>query len=113
MGIWRNGNLAFRIKSNAITTLKFQGNIGKEPFATVNLPDTGGEWKYVIVNLASVPGTAFQADSIIYFNVSGKTGDYVEFDHLLVNGTTVVAPLFKGAVNVLHLESYMSATAAI
>ena len=108
-GIWRNGNLAFRIKSNAITTLKFQGNIGKEPFATVNLPDTGGEWKYVIVNLASVPGTAFQADSIIYFNVSGKTGDYVEFDHLLVNSTTVIAPLFKGAVNVLHLDSYTSA----
>lgn len=108
-GIWRNGDLAFRIKSNAITTLKFQGNIGKEPFATVHLPDTGGEWKYVIVNLASVPGTAFQADSIIYFNVSGKTGDYVEFDHLLVNSTTVKAPLFNGAVNELHLDSYTSA----
>ena len=59
MGIWRNGDLAFRIKSNAITTLKFQRDIGKEPFATVNLPDTGGEWKYVIVNLASVPGHRF------------------------------------------------------
>lgn len=109
VGIWRNGDLAFRIKSNAITTLKFHGDIGKEPFATVNLPDTGGEWKYVIVNLASVPSTAFQADSMIYFNVYGKTGEYVEFDHLLLNSTTVKAPLFKGAVNELQLDSYTSA----
>ncbi|QYR22775.1 cadherin-like beta sandwich domain-containing protein [Paenibacillus sp. sptzw28] len=109
MGIWRNGNLALRIKSNAMTTLKFQRDIGKEPFAAVHLPDTGGEWKYVIVNLASVPGTDFQADSMIYFNVFGKTGEYVEFDHLLLNSTTVKAPYFKGGVNELHLESYISA----
>ncbi|KRF42249.1 LamG domain-containing protein [Paenibacillus sp. Soil787] len=109
VGIWRNGDLAIRIKSNAITTLKFQRDIGKEPFATVHLPDTGGEWKYVIVNLARVPGTDFQADSMIYFNVSGKTGEYVEFDHLLVNSITVKAPLFNGAVNELHLDSYTSA----
>lgn len=109
LGIWRNGDLAFRIKSNSITTLKLLGNLGKEPFATVRLPDTGGEWKYVVVNLSGLPSTAFQADSIIYFRVTGGVGDYAEFDHLLVNSTTVKAPLFKGGVNTLHLDVYPSA----
>ncbi|WP_339310977.1 LamG-like jellyroll fold domain-containing protein [Paenibacillus sp. FSL M7-0896] len=109
LGIWRGGDLAFRIKSNSITALELLGNLGKEPFATVQLPDTGGEWKYVVINLSGLPSTAFQADSMIYFKVIGGAGDYAEFDHLLVNSTTVKAPLFKGGVNTLHLDVYPSA----
>lgn len=107
-GVWRNGNLAFRIKSNAMTTLKFHANHGKDAFASVILPDTGEEWKYVIVNLSTVKGTDFQADSIIYFNVIGEIGEYVELDHMLVNSATVKNPLFSGGVNVLHFDTYQS-----
>lgn len=107
-GVWRNSNLAFRIKSNGMTTLKFHANHGKDAFASVILPDTGEEWKYVFVNLSKVKGPDFQADSIIYFNVIGETGEYVEFDHMLVNSAAVKNPLFSGGVNVLHFDTYQS-----
>lgn len=109
LGLWRSGDLALRIKTNAMEVLSFQTDINKEPFARVNLPDTGGEWKYVVINLTKVPDTIFQADSMIYFNVSGNVGNDVEFDHLLVNSSTVKSPLFNGSVNELHLDSYTSA----
>lgn len=108
LGLWRNGDLALRIKSNGLNTLSLQSNIDQDPFTTVKLPDTGGEWQYVIFNLANIPDAAFQADSMIYFNVSGEEGGLVELDHLLLNSTTVKAPLFKGKVNSLHLDAYSS-----
>ncbi|MDF9844384.1 hypothetical protein M2105_005455 [Paenibacillus sp. PastF-1] len=109
MGIWRGGDLAVRIRSNAITTLALQGGTDKEPFASFRLPDTGGEWKYAVMNLSALSATAFQADSILYFRISGEPGDSIELDHVLLNSTTVKSPAFKGNTSTLGLDAYPSA----
>lgn len=109
MGIWRGGDLALRIRSNGITTLELKGDTDKEKFASFRLPDTEGEWKYTVINLSALPATAFQADSILYFKISGVPGDFIELDHVLVNSTSVKAPTFKGNSSTLGLDVYPSA----
>lgn len=88
--------LRFRTNDNAVLEIKKEPDL--EPFHTLQLPNTHGQWQNIVFDMGYDTVTAGQYPAVthlMYFNVVGD-GQTVDIDHINMNaGGTLSAPQFN------------------
>ncbi|MBU5595498.1 FIVAR domain-containing protein [Amphibacillus sp. MSJ-3] len=83
-------------------------NLGRE--ASFVLPDTGGQWKYVLYELNDFQ---FFGD-LVYLTIQGNEGATVDIDHINIAADSQLTPLeFKNGQSPLKLFGYVGGDALI
>ncbi|WP_063867997.1 S-layer homology domain-containing protein [Paenibacillus sp. Soil766] len=90
--------IGIKFRTNGTATLGLSKERNSAPFYNVRLPNTNGEWRYVLYDMGISQVTLSQIDSvysIMYMTVKGD-GTTVDLDHFHVKaGTQLSAPSFK------------------
>lgn len=90
--------IGIKFRTNGIAALALSKERKSAPFYNVTLPNTNGEWRYMLYDMGISQVTYSQVDSvysIMYMTVKGD-GTTVDFDHFNVKaGTQLSAPSFK------------------
>lgn len=90
--------VGLRIRTNGNAKLEIKKEANKEPFYTLQLPDTKGEWKNITFDMGYDSVTSGQYSALtflMYFNVIGD-GTQVDFDSININAAkTLSAPKFN------------------
>ena len=92
-----NSTWTIRVKTTQISTLKLKRDIGSEPFCTMLLPDTNGEWRDITayMDVKEVSYTQYPNDiQIVYAEFEGDNNS-VELDTFTLNKTSNHAPKYK------------------
>lgn len=100
-----------RIKTNGVSKLELKRDSNSVPFKIVDVPDTNGKWTdFVIdINVNEVSYTQYPQDiQIMYFNITGQVGNYVNIDNLRINTTNNYAPEFENLSNEKTITSYVN-----
>lgn len=88
--------LRFRTNDNVVLEIKKEPDL--EPFHTLQLPNTHGQWQNIVFDMGYDTVTAGQYPAVthlMYFNVVGE-GQTVDIDHINMNaGGTLSAPQFN------------------
>lgn len=81
------------VRTNAVTRLAASASATAAPWCEMTVPDTGGQWRYI------VPDSAFAAtagrpygDNIIYFKFTGAEGATVDVDFVNMAAPTQLTP---------------------
>ncbi len=91
-----SGPFGFKIRTNGVTTFDSLGS-------TFTLPDTKGEWKYVVL-----AGSFYD---IVFMTVKGAPGVTVDIDSVdAAAGTNLTPPVFKAGSSDLKIYSYVGAS---
>ncbi|MGG1553807.1 S-layer homology domain-containing protein [Paenibacillus ferrarius] len=90
--------IGIKFRTNGTATLALSKERTSAPFYTLTLPNTNGQWRYMLYDMVISQVTYSQVDSvysIMYMTVKGD-GTTVDFDHFNVKaGTQLSAPAFK------------------
>ncbi|AFC28166.1 coagulation factor 5/8 type domain-containing protein [Paenibacillus mucilaginosus 3016] len=91
-----SGSFGFKIRTNGVTTIDWVGS-------TFTLPDTKGEWKYVVL--------AGGFGDMVFMTVKGAPGVTVDIDSVdAAAGTNLTPPVFKAGSSDLKIYTYVGAT---
>lgn len=89
------------VRTNGPATMEVLKTVDGSPYATVTIPDTHGQWRYVTYDIANtvVPAAAVGANIAFYrFKGAGTT---VDFEHVNPAAATVLSPpLFTAGSNI-------------
>lgn len=97
--------VAFRVRTNGTATLELNGWSDTE----VVLPDTKGQWQYVVFQLNPYRSLG----DLIYFKVKGN-GTVVGLDHLLLGPAAgLVPPVFENGESDSRLYAYVGSQAEL
>ncbi|OMF22908.1 hypothetical protein BK133_25310 [Paenibacillus sp. FSL H8-0548] len=97
--------VGLKVRTNGTAKLEINGWSD----SAVVLPDTNGEWKYVIFTMSDYQGLG----DVIYFNVTGS-GTTVDIDHLhLTADIQFTPPVFKSGKTTLRLFGYVGSQATL
>lgn|GEM_PF-6852029 len=105
--------VSIKFKSNGEAKLNLKQDSYRDPFASIQLPNTNGEWKYVDVDLNtdSVPFGLLREDiPILYLQVIGN-GAVVDLDNLAINRKQGIAPSF--GIKDKNIYSYVGGNVGI
>lgn len=89
-----------RVRTNGVATLSLSGGLGAAPYVQLQLPNTQGEWRYVVYDVGTTAVPSGVAEGLNYVAVTGD-GTQVDIDNFNVYaGTELSAPAFnEGAAN--------------
>jgi len=81
------------VRTNAVMKLAASGNAGAAPWSEMTVPDTGGQWRYIVPDSswAAAAGRGF-GDNIIYFKFTGAEGATVDVDFVNMAAPTQLTP---------------------
>jgi hypothetical protein len=95
-GVAGSGPYGFKIRTNGVTTFDALGS-------TFTLPDTKGEWKYVVM--------AGSFADIVFMTVKGAPGVTVDIDSVdAAASTNLTPPVFKAGSSDLKIYTYVGAS---
>ncbi|WP_343731908.1 putative Ig domain-containing protein [Duganella sp.] len=81
------------IRTNAVTRLSASGTEGGKPWCEMTVPDTQGQWRYIVPDASTAAtGARRLGDNIIYFKFSGAEGATVDVDFVNLNAPTQLTP---------------------
>lgn len=89
-----------RVRTNGIATLKLSAGLDSAPYTQIQLPNTQGEWRYVVYDVGTTAVPSGVGDSLNYVAVEGDATQ-VDIDKVNVYaGTELSAPAFtEGGAN--------------
>lgn len=97
--------IGFKIRTNGIAQLELNPGIND----TMTLPDTKGQWQYVVYKMGTFQGMG----DILYMKVHGMAGTVVDIDHINVKACTeLTPPSFRTGNGDLKLFAYEGASIA-
>jgi hypothetical protein len=79
-----------RVRTQGTATLEVSRTSYDEPFTTVQLPDTGGRWRYVWFDVASAKVPNAGANLVVLRATGGRT--HVDVESLLADANGTLAP---------------------
>lgn len=81
------------VRTSAVMKLAASGNAGAAPWSEMTVPDTGGQWRYIVPDSswAAAAGRGF-GDNIIYFKFTGAEGATVDVDFVNMAAPTQLTP---------------------
>ena len=85
--------MCIRDSTNAVTRLAASATEGARPWSEMTVPDTGGQWRYIVPD-SSTAATAGRrlGDNIIYFKFTGPEGATVDVDFVNLAAPTQLTP---------------------
>ncbi|WP_460915652.1 hypothetical protein [Plantactinospora veratri] len=90
----RTALVGLKVRTNGVATLQAARTSGDEPFATIEVPDTHGRWRYVWmdVSTAKVPRIG---DNIVYLTAPGSHA-HIDVTALLADANGTLSPPVLG-----------------
>ncbi|MGI5149437.1 hypothetical protein ACQEVC_24320 [Plantactinospora sp. CA-294935] len=90
----RTALVGLKVRTNGVATLQAARTSGDEPFATIEVPDTHGRWRYVWmdVSTAKVPRIG---DNIVYLTAQGSHA-HIDVAALLADANGTLSPPVLG-----------------
>jgi hypothetical protein len=81
------------VRTNAVTKLAASGSATGLPWSEMTVPDTGGQWRYIVPDSSwtAAAGRGF-GDNIIYFKFTGAEGATVDVDFVNMAAPTQLTP---------------------
>ncbi len=81
------------VRTSASLTLKASAEAGAAPWSDYKVPDTGGQWRYIVPDSANaaIAGRAV-GDNIIYFKFEGAPGATIDVDFVNMAAPTQLTP---------------------
>ncbi|SFV11160.1 putative Ig domain-containing protein [Pseudoduganella namucuonensis] len=81
------------VRTNAVTKLAASGSETGKPWSEIAVPDTGGQWRYIVPDSSwtATAGRGF-GDNIIYFKFTGAEGATVDLDFVNMAAPTQLTP---------------------
>lgn len=81
------------VRTNGEATLQLRKNQRLAPYLTLNLPDTGGQWRYVVYDMDQglLPGTV-AGENLAYFTVLAGGRTSVDIDSINLEAETQLSP---------------------
>lgn len=108
--------IGLKFRTNGVARVELSKEIDSEPYTTLTLPDTKGEWKYITYNVGISSVSYSQIDknySLVYLNVIGEN-TVVDIDNLNFEaGTQLTIPIFREGNDELNLFAYVNASIPI
>ena len=105
--------IGLKFRTNGVARVELSKEIDSEPYTTLILPDTKGEWKYITYNVGISSVSYSQIDknySLVYLNVIGEN-TVVDIDNLNFEaGTQLTPPIFREGNDELNLFAYVNAS---
>jgi hypothetical protein len=85
--------VGIRIRTNGKATLQIRKDRSLEPYHTLTLPDTHGQWRYLTYDMdyAVLPGSA-AGDNLAYYTVVGSSKVSVDIDNVNLQAKTQLSP---------------------
>lgn len=81
------------VRTNGVARLAASATESARPWVEMTVPDTGGQWRYIVPDSASAAtGTRKLGDNIIYFKFSGAEGTSVDVDFVNLAAPTQLTP---------------------
>lgn len=108
--------VGIRFRTDQMATLQISRDFSTEPYTTLTLPNTRGEWKYITYDAGIDHVTYAQSDkdySLVYLNVIGE-GAKVDLDYIHLNADTELSPpVFKSGMGAEHYAGYIGTPVTI
>lgn len=102
--------LALRIRTNGVTTVGVCRNSTTEPFKWLNLPDTKGEWRYVVFSVSDVSAGDYPEDcSMLHFIVKGDPDVKLDLDYMKAGDDQITPPEFEDGMKEITLTAFRGA----
>ncbi|CAN7168420.1 putative Ig domain-containing protein [Pseudoduganella sp. LjRoot289] len=81
------------VRTNAVSKLAASASPSAAPWSETTVPDTGGQWRYIVPDsaFAATAGRPF-GDNIIYFKFTGAEGATVDVDFINMAAPTQLTP---------------------
>jgi hypothetical protein len=86
----RTALVGVRVRTHATATLEVSRTSYREPFTTVQLPDTGGRWRHVWFDVATAKVPSAGANLVVLSATGGRT--HVDVESLLADANGTLAP---------------------
>jgi hypothetical protein len=86
----RTALVGVRVRTHGTATLEVSRTSYREPFTTVQLPDTNGRWRHVWFDVASAKVPAAGANLVVLRATGGRT--HVDVESLLADANGTLAP---------------------
>lgn len=81
------------VRTNAVTKLSASATDGGRPWCEMTVPDTGGQWRYIVPDSSNAATAGRRlGDNIIYFKFSGADGAVVDVDFVNLAAPTQLTP---------------------
>ncbi|USX22975.1 putative Ig domain-containing protein [Oxalobacteraceae bacterium OTU3REALA1] len=81
------------VRTNAVTKLAASATAGAKPWSEMTVPDTGGQWRYIVPDSANAATAGRRlGDNIIYFKFTGPEGATVDVDFVNMAAPTQLTP---------------------
>lgn len=81
------------VRTNAVTRLAASATEGAKPWCEMTVPDTGGQWRYIVPDSASAATAGRRlGDNIIYLKFTGAEGAAVDVDFVNMAAPTQLTP---------------------
>jgi hypothetical protein len=81
------------VRTNGEATLQLRKDQRRPAYLTLNVPDTGGQWRYVVYDMDQglLPGTV-AGQNLAYFTVLGSAGTSVDVDSINLQAKSQLSP---------------------
>ncbi len=94
---YQNRNLyapmAIMVRTNGVGKLAASATESASPWSVMTVPDTGGEWRYIVPDTAfAATGSRWLGANIIYFKFTGAEGTTVDVDFVNPLAQTQLTP---------------------
>lgn len=86
----RTALVGVRVRTHGTATLEVSRTSYREPFTTVQLPDTGGRWRHVWFDVATAKVPSAGANLVVLSATGGRT--HVDVESLLADANGTLAP---------------------
>jgi hypothetical protein len=81
------------VRTNAVTKLAASATEGAKPWCEMTVPDTGGQWRYIVPDSSNAATAGRRlGDNIIYLKFTGAEGAAVDVDFVNMAAPTQLTP---------------------